>query len=273
MGVRLISASWAQKRLIPTIQTSCTSNSWEIFFSPIRANWWVLDSFLLPDPKNVWFLLSRHDIRRVHEKLFSRRYERAVGCFTHFGLLSPKTFDSYFIDIMYVEFMRKFFQADSSEPMGVRPISASWAQKRLIPTLQTSCTSNSWEMFFSPIRANWWVLDSFSPPEPKNVWFLLSRHDIRRVHEKLFSRRYERAVGCFTHIGLLGPKTFDSYFIDIMYVEFMRKFFQADSSELMGVRLISASWAQKRFIPTFYTSCASCSWKIFFRRFERLDGC
>ena len=36
-----------------------------------------------------------------------------------------------------------------------------------------------------------------------------------------------------------------------MYVEFMRKFFQADSSELMGVRLILASSAQKRFIPTF----------------------
>ena len=51
--------------------------------------------------------------------------------------------------------------------------------------------------------------------------------------------------------GLLSPKTFDSYFIDIMYVEFMRNFFQADSSELMGVRLISASWAQKRLIPTF----------------------
>ena len=153
--------------------------------------------------------------------------------------------------MMYVEFMKNFFLADSSELLSVRLIFASWAQKRLIPTLETSCTSNSWQIVFSPIRANWWVLDSFSPPEPKNVWFLLSRHDIRRVHEKLFSRRYERAVGCFTHFGFLSPKTFDSYFIDIMYVEFRRKFFQADSSELMGVRLISASWAQKRFILTF----------------------
>ena len=58
------------------------------------------------------------------------------------------------------------------------------------------------------IRANYWVLDSFRPPEPKNV-------------------------------------------TDIMYVEFMKNFLLADSSELMGVRLISASWAQKRFIPTF----------------------
>ena len=192
IGVRHISVSWAQKRLIPTLQTSCTSNSWEIFLSPIRANWWVLDSFSPPEPKNVWFLLSTQDIRRVHEKLFSRRYERAIGCFT----LSPKTFDSYFIDIMYVEFMRNFFQADSSELMGVRLISASWAQKRLIPTLQTSCTLNSRKMFFSPNRTNWWVLDSFSPPEPKNVWFLLYRHHVRRIHEKFFSGRFERTDWC-----------------------------------------------------------------------------
>ena len=180
-------------------------------FSPILASWCLLDSFRPPEPKNVSFVLSRHHVPRVHEK---------------------------------------YLLADSSHLMRVRLISASWTQKRLIPTLRTSCTSNSWEIFFSTIRANWWVLDSFSPPEPKNVWFLLSRHDIRRVHEKLFSRRYERAVGCFTQFGLLGPKTFDSYFIDI-YVEVMRKFFQADSSELIGVRLISASWAQKRFIRTF----------------------
>ena len=36
-----------------------------------------------------------------------------------------------------------------------------------------------------------------------------------------------------------------------MYVEIIKKIFLADSSELMGVWLISASWAQKRFIPTF----------------------
>ena len=180
------------------------------FFLADSSELLVLDSFRPPKPKNVWFLISRHHVRRVHEK---------------------------------------YLLADSSQLMRVRLISASWAQKRLIPALQTSCTSNSWEIFFSPIRANWWVLDWFSPPEPKNVWFLLSRHDVRRVHEKLFSRRYERAIGCFTHFGLLSPKTLDSYFLDIMYVKFMRKFFQADSSEQMGVRLISASWAQKRLIP------------------------
>ena len=51
--------------------------------------------------------------------------------------------------MMYVEFMKNFLLADVSELMAIRLI---W------------------------------------PPEPKNVQFLLSRHDVRRVHEKL-SRR------------------------------------------------------------------------------------
>ena len=44
-----------------------------------------------------------------------------------------------------------------------------------------------------------------------------------------------------THFGLLRPKTFESYFLDMMYVEFMKNFLLADSSKLMAVRLISAS--------------------------------
>ena len=36
-----------------------------------------------------------------------------------------------------------------------------------------------------------------------------------------------------------------------MYVEFMKNFVFADPSELFAVRLILASWAQKRLIPTF----------------------
>ena len=42
-----------------------------------------------------------------------------------FGLLSTKTFDSYFLDIMYVEFLKDFLLVDSSERMAVRLISAS----------------------------------------------------------------------------------------------------------------------------------------------------
>ena len=152
---------------------------------------------------------------------------------------------------MCAEFMKNFPLADSSELTSVRLISVFWAQKRLIPSFVTGCTSSSWKIFFSPIPASWWLLDSFRPPEAKNVWFLLSRHDVRRVHEKFSSCRIERAHGCSTHFGLPSAKTFDSYFIDMMYVQFMKNFLLADSSELMAVRLISASWGQKRLIPSF----------------------
>ena len=37
----------------------------------------------------------------------------------------------------------------------------------------------------------------------------------------------------------------------MMYVKFMKNLPLADSSELMAVRVISESWAQKRLIPTF----------------------
>ena len=118
MAVRLILACWAQKQVIPTLKTWCTSSSWNIFFSPTRASWWLLDSFWHPE---------------------------------------RKTSDSYFVDMMYVVFMK---------------------------------------IFFSPIRASWWLLDSFWHAEPKNKWFLLWRHDVRRAHEKFSCRRLERADGC-----------------------------------------------------------------------------
>ena len=85
------------------------------------------------------------------------------------------------------------------------------------------------------------MLYLFWPAEPKNVSFLLSRHDVRRVHEKFFSGRSERADGCYSHFGLLSRQTFDFYFLDMMYVEFMKNFLLADSSELMAVRVISTS--------------------------------
>ena len=81
----------------------------------------------------------------------------------HFGLLRPKTFDSYFLDTMYAEFMKNFLS------------------------------------------------------------------------------QFELANGCLTHFGLLSPKMFDSYFLDMMFAEFMKNFLLLDSSELMAVRLISAS--------------------------------
>ena len=51
--------------------------------------------------------------------------------------------------------------------------------------------------------------------------------------------------------GLLRTKTFESHFLDMMCVEFMKNFPLADSYKVMAVRLILASWAQKRLIPTF----------------------
>ena len=80
-----------------------------------------------------------------------------------FCLLSTKTFCSYFLDMMYVEFMKNYILADSGEQMPVRLISA---------------------------------------PE---------------------------------------PKTFCSYFRDMMYVEFIKNFRIADSGEQMPVRLSTAS--------------------------------
>ena len=37
----------------------------------------------------------------------------------------------------------------------------------------------------------------------------------------------------------------------MIYVELMKNFLLVDPSELFAVRLILASWAEKRLIPTF----------------------
>ena len=47
-------------------------------------------------------------------------------------------------------------------------------------------------------------------------------------------------MGCYTDFSLLSPKPFDSYFLDMMFVEFMKNFFVLHSSELMAVRVILA---------------------------------
>ena len=51
----------------------------------------------------------------------------------------------------------------------------------------------------------------------------------------------ERADGCWSHFGLLSQKTFDSYFLGMMFVEFKNYFLLADSNAMMAVRLISVS--------------------------------
>ena len=64
-------------------------------------------------------------MRRVQEKFSSHRLERADGYWTHFGLLSPKTVDSYFLYMVCVEFVKNFLLPDSGELLAVRLISAS----------------------------------------------------------------------------------------------------------------------------------------------------
>ena len=113
--------------------------------------------------------------------------------------------------MMYVEFMKNILIADSRDLIAVRLILVSWAQKRLIPSFYTFSASRSWKILSSQFRASSWLLDSFWHPEPKNN---------------------------------------DSYFVDNIYVDFMKNFILADSSKLMDVRLILASWAQKQVITT-----------------------
>ena len=43
----------------------------------------------------------------------------------------------------------------------------------------------------------------------------------------------------------MRPKTFDSYFLDMMHLGFMKNFLLADSSELLAVRLISRHLSPK----------------------------
>ena len=69
--------------------------------------------------------------------------------------------------------------------------------------------------------------------------------------KSFFSRDSSELMGVRVISASWALKTFDSHFLDMMYVEFIKKFFLADSRQLMGVRLISPSWAQKRLIPTF----------------------
>ena len=193
MPVRLISTSWAQIRFIPTFWTWCTSCSWKILFAPIAARRCLLDSLRPPEPKNVWFLLSRHDVFGVHEKFSSSRFRRADACKTDFDLLRAKTFCSYFLDMMYVEFKKNFLVADSGEQMPVDSLRPP-EPKNVWFLLSRHDVLRVHEKFSSRrFRRADACQDSLRPPEPKNVWFLLSRHDVLRVHEKFSSRRFRRA--------------------------------------------------------------------------------
>ena len=86
---------------------------------------------------------------------------------------------------MYVELMKNFPLADSNEQMAVRLILAPFA---------------------------------------KNVWFLLSRHDVGTVHEKFSSPDSSDLLAVRLILVSSAQKMFDSYFLDMMYVEFKKNF-------------------------------------------------
>ena len=67
-----------------------------------------------------------------------------------------------------------------------------------------------------------------------------SHHQLALMGEKKFFI-ISTYIGCFIHLDLMTPKTFDSYFLDMMYVGFMKNFLLADSCELLAVRLSLSS--------------------------------
>ena len=79
----------------------------------------------------------------VDSHFLDAMYKRFIPTQTFDSHFLDSHFDSHFLDTMYLEFMK---------------------------------------IFFSLIRANWLVSESFRPPEPKNDWFPLSRHDVLQVH-------------------------------------------------------------------------------------------
>ena len=73
---------------------------------------------------------TRHDVRRFR-KIFFSPIRGSWRLLDSFCILSPETTDSYFVDMMYVEFMKNFLLADSSELLN-----SFWhPEKKVIPTL------------------------------------------------------------------------------------------------------------------------------------------
>ena len=71
--------------------------------------------------------------------------------------------------MMYVQFMKNFLLADSSELMAFGVISASRAQKTLDSYFSRQGVRRVHENYLLAIRASYCLLDSFWSPEPKNI--------------------------------------------------------------------------------------------------------
>ena len=158
-----------------------------------------------PQPKNVWFPLSRHVVRRVQEN-FSDADRATWWHLEPFRPLKAKSVSFYYLDMMYVEFMKNFLPADSSELLAVRLIwllSLKTFHCYFLDMLYVEFIKS----FLPADPSELLLLSSFWPPEPKNVWFLLSTYVVRRVHEKFSSPDSSELLAVRTHFGLLGPKT------------------------------------------------------------------
>ena len=86
--------------------------------------------------------------------------------------------------MMHVVFMKNFLLTDSSELLAFRLILVSFSPKTFDSFFLDMMYVVFMKIFFSPIPASYWLWDSFRPRERKNFWFLLSRHDVPGVHEK-----------------------------------------------------------------------------------------
>ena len=65
---------------------------------------------------------------------------------------------------------------------------------------------------------------------------------------------------------------FDSNFLEMMYVDFIKNFTLAGSTELLAVRLILASWAQKHLILLSTPDVCWVHEQFSFRRYEPAHG-
>ena len=98
--------------------------------------------------------------------------------------------------MIYVEFKKKFFLDDSSELMGVRLISASWAQKTFDSHFLVMMYFEFMKIFFLADSSKLICVGVISASWAQKRLFPLSRHDVRRVYKKFFSSWFARTDGC-----------------------------------------------------------------------------
>ena len=116
----------------------------------------------------------------------------------YFGLLSPKTLDCKFLNMMCVVYIKNLALADYTNlrPLGsFKPFDFQLYRHRILRVQRP--------------------LGSFKPPKPENNWFQRFRHHVRRFREKFSSSRFKQIHEHQAHFELLSLKSFDSKFQDM----------------------------------------------------------